>query len=120
MTSSQAAGAAGSAPHGSVSANLHALRGFAKELEHQIEALLSTRDDVGALAAAQIRLGNFAEADLLLARFKASIEQMRSLLEKVRDAIAFASQVSVTVANTLEGADQYHGAAVTSATVGVA
>jgi hypothetical protein len=90
---------------GGFAVHLRTLRSFAVELGDQLDALRATRDTVRTLVAEQIRLGAFAEADLLAAAHQTALADLTALLEDVQEAIAFAEVVTGTVADQFENAD---------------
>jgi hypothetical protein len=107
----------GAKPAGaSYETHLQSLRDFAEELRHQVSALAATTDAAEALAAHRVLLGDFLEADLLLARHEEAVAQVRVLLAGIRTALLFAEQVTDVVADSyeredLETAALYRGAA---------
>ncbi|MGL5826104.1 MAG: hypothetical protein ACRCYU_15020 [Nocardioides sp.] len=90
----------------SFKAHLRSLRDFELELAKQIDALKSTKASIRELAVHQMRLGNFVEARMLVERHAATVVQMETLLEGVREAIHFASEVTHTVEKSFGRADQ--------------
>lgn len=90
----------------SFGAHLESLRQFGRELESQLDALNAAKDTVLALAASRVLMGAFAEAELLVARAEASVAQVQALLEGIRVAIAFAEEVTHTVADAYRAGDE--------------
>jgi len=79
--------------------HLESLQEFARELETQLEAMRKPTDSLGALRAQSMLLGDFGEAASLSNRHRAAAEQMHELLHTVREAIAFANDVTRMIAH---------------------
>lgn len=87
-------------------AHLNTLRDFAEELRDQVRALGVLRGPVADLAVRKVALGNFAEADRLLARHDSAVAQVQALISGTEKAIVFAEQVTDTVADRYQRSDQ--------------
>jgi hypothetical protein len=79
--------------------HLESLLAFARELEDQLEAMRRPTDGLGQLRIRPVRLGEFGEAASLAERHRAAAEQMHELLHTVREAIAFANDVTRMIAD---------------------
>jgi hypothetical protein len=90
---------------GAYAVHLQSLLDFAEELRHQLTALAATKETVEVLAEHDVRLGDFLEANLLLARHEEAVAQVRGLLAGVRTAVVFAEQVTDTVADSYQRED---------------
>lgn len=85
--------------------HLQSLVDFATELETQLDALGLPTDQAAVLAGHEIELGAFTEAISLRSKHRQAATQMYQLLHNVREAIAFANDVTVTVADGYEKVD---------------
>lgn len=92
-------------PDSSFFVHLQSLTDFANELETQLEALQKPNDHLSDLCDQKVQLGEFAEAESLRATHDQVVTEMTDLLGQVRDAIGFAQQVTGTVANDYQQAD---------------
>ena len=86
--------------------HLQSLQDFASELQTQLGGMATPIDHLDSIAGKQILLGNFAEAHNLAASHLAAITEMTDLLGQVQQAIGFAQDVTTTVANGYQQADQ--------------
>jgi hypothetical protein len=92
------------------------LLAFARELQTQLDGIAVPMNALTAQAAAQPQFGAFAEAWLLAQSQQAAVEQMQDLLGQVRQAIAFAENVTTAVADAYQQADQDAAAGYTNVT----
>ncbi|MGW0431706.1 hypothetical protein ACWDV4_04020 [Micromonospora sp. NPDC003197] len=79
--------------------HLESLQEFARELETQLEAMRKPTDNLGLLRVQPMLLGDFVEASSLSDRHRTAVEQMHELLHTVREAIAFANDVTHMIAD---------------------
>lgn len=86
--------------------HLRSLEHFANELETQLDALRRPADRLSGLAAEDLPLGRFGEADTLGAAHAAAARQMHGLLQAVRAAVGYAGGVTRTVINDYRAFDQ--------------
>lgn len=89
--------------------HLESLLNFARELETQLLAMRNPTDNLGVLQSRPVLLGDFGEAHSLRDRHQAAAAQMHDLLHTVREAIAFANDVTRVIADEYAGHD--HGVA---------
>lgn len=82
------------------------LLAFAHELQTQLDGIAVPMNALATQSAAQPQFGAFAEAWLLAQSQQAAVEQMQDLLGQVRQAIAFAENVTDAVADAYQQADQ--------------
>ncbi len=87
--------------------HLRSLQEFARELEAQFEAARKPFDDVSSLNGAQLPLGEFSEAAALRERHRVAVNQMRDLIDAVRSAISFATDVTKTISESYEAYDDH-------------
>src|SRR4029450_12012651 len=99
--------------------HLQSLVDFAKELETQLDALERPADRLTVLSAAALALGGFQEAVSLRHAHLDTAAQMRELLRRVRDALAFAENVTLAVATGYEEFDLEVAASYRSTPVAV-
>ena len=92
-------------PDQSFSIHLKSLLDFAAEFQTQIDSIQAPMDHLAALSGKQPQYGAFAEAWSLGAGEQAAVEEMHSLLGQVKQAIAFAQNVTGTVADGYQHAD---------------
>jgi hypothetical protein len=92
---------------------------FAKELETQLNALERPADRLAVLSETTLPLGEFNEALALRVAHLNTVVQMRDLLRKVRDALAFAENVTLAVATGYKEFDEEVAASYRSAPVPV-
>jgi hypothetical protein len=92
------------------------LLAFARELQTQLDGIAVPMNALTAQSAAQPQFGAFAEAWLLAQSQQAAVEQMQDLLGQVRQAIAFAENVTTAVADAYQQADQDAAAGYTNVT----
>ncbi|MFL6116346.1 MAG: hypothetical protein ACJ786_34075 [Catenulispora sp.] len=93
-------------PEQSFSIHLKSLLDFAGEFTTQIESIQAPMDHLATMSASPPQYGAFAEAWSLGAGEQAAIEEMYSLLGQVKQAIAFAGDVTGTVADGYRHADE--------------
>src|ERR1051326_4135242 len=93
-------------PEQSFTIHLKSLLDFADEFKTQIESIQAPMDHLAAMSAKAPQYGAFAEAWSLGAGEQAAIEEMYSLLGQVKQAIAFAGDVTGTVADGYRKADE--------------
>jgi len=86
--------------------HLQSLVDFAKELETQLDALERPADRLTVLSETPLPLGDFHEAVSLRNAHIDTAAQMRELLRRLRDALAFAENVTLAVATGYEEFDQ--------------
>ena len=86
--------------------HLQSLLDFASELQTQLGGMATPIDQLDSIAGKQILLGDFAEAHNLAASHQAAITEMSELLGQVQQAIGFAQDITTTVANGYQQADQ--------------
>jgi hypothetical protein len=86
--------------------HLQTLLDFAQELQTQLGGLGTPIDQLNALSDAPVRLGAFGEAQSLTTSHHAAIIEMSDLLGQVQQAISFAEDITNTVANGYQQADQ--------------
>ncbi|MFI5609754.1 hypothetical protein [Amycolatopsis sp. NPDC051903] len=86
--------------------HLDSLKDFVRELETQIHAMSKPNDFLSTLGDHPLLFGEFGEATSLVDAHRAAVAEMRGLLEQVRGAITFAQDVTTTVADGYEQADQ--------------
>ncbi|GAA3521316.1 hypothetical protein [Actinocatenispora rupis] len=92
--------------------HLQSLKDFARELETQLDAIGKPTDGLGSLWNHPVLLGDFGEAHALSDHHQSAVRQMHDLLGNVREAIAFAGDVTHTVADGYERTDQDIAAAL--------
>src|SRR5438067_7732627 len=93
-------------PEQSFSIHLKSLLDFADEFKTQIDSIQAPMDHLATMSASPPQYGAFAEAWSLGAGEQAAIEEMYSLLGQVKQAIAFAGDVTGTVADGYRHADE--------------
>ena len=91
--------------------HLQSLDDFGQELQSQLDALRRPADRLATLSGQQLPLGDFAEANALADRHAGAIEQMTGLMRAVLAAVAFAGEVTNTVAASYQQFDQQAAAA---------
>jgi len=79
---------------------------FARELEAQLDALQRPAERLAALGGRPLPLGQFAQAHALGQRHESVATQMRDVLAGVRDAVAFAEEVTRAVAGAYGRQDE--------------
>ena len=93
-------------PEQSFTIHLKSLTDFADEFTTQIQSLQAPMDHLATMAGTAPQYGAFREAWSLGAGEQAAIEEMFSLLGQVKQAIAFAGDVTGTVADGYQHADE--------------
>ena len=88
------------------SIHLKSLTDFADEFTTQIQSLQSPMDHLATMSGTAPQYGAFHEAWSLGAGEQAAVEEMFSLLGQVKTAIAFAGDVTGTVADGYRNADE--------------
>ncbi|WP_370943166.1 hypothetical protein AB5J62_29250 [Amycolatopsis sp. cg5] len=86
--------------------HLESLNDFVRELENQIHAMAKPNDFLLTLGDHPLLFGEFGEAGSLADAHKAAVLEMQGLLDQVKGAIGFATDVTTTVADGYEQADQ--------------
>jgi hypothetical protein len=86
--------------------HLQTLLDFAQELQTQLGGLGTPIDQLSALQDTPMKLGAFGEATSLATSHQAAIIEMSDLLGQVQQAISFAEEITNTVANGYQQADQ--------------
>ncbi|AXB44101.1 hypothetical protein [Amycolatopsis albispora] len=86
--------------------HLESLTDFARELEIQLECMTKPNDFLLTLGGDPLRLGEFGEASSLAEAHRAAVAEMQGLLDQVKGAITFAQEVTHTVAEGYQQADQ--------------
>lgn len=99
-------------PDQSFTIHLQSLLDFADEFKSQISGIQAPMDRLAALSGKQPQYGAFPEAWSLGSGEVAAVEEMFSLLERVRTAAAFAGDVTAAVANGYRKADEAVSAAL--------
>ena len=92
--------------------HMQSLTDFTRELETQLDGLVKPTDDLAAIAGEPLLLGDFGEAHGLVQSHDATITQMCDLLGQVKQAIAFADEVTQVVAGHYASADHDVAAAL--------
>jgi hypothetical protein len=98
--------------------HVKSLERFAAELDTQLDALRGPTDRLTVLAGTELPLGGFAEAQALGQRELTVTRQMLPLLQALRDAVAFAGEVTRAVAGQYQQFDERAVAAYGSAASG--
>ncbi|MFF0148128.1 hypothetical protein ATK36_1503 [Amycolatopsis sulphurea] len=93
-------------PDQSYYVHLDSLKDFVRELETQIHAMSQPNDFLRTLGEHPLLFGEFGEAGSLADAHRAAVAEMQGLLDQVRGAITFAQEVTTTVADGYEQADQ--------------
>lgn len=93
-------------PEQSFTIHLKSLTDFADEFTTQIQSLQAPMDHLATMAGTPPQYGAFHEAWVLGAGEQAAIEEMFNLLGQVKQAIAFAGDVTGTVADGYRKADE--------------
>jgi hypothetical protein len=86
--------------------HLESLTDFIRELEIQIEGMSKPQDFLHTLNGHPLLFGEFGEAGSLTDAHNAAVAEMQGLLDQVKGAITFAQDVTHTVADGYEQADQ--------------
>ncbi len=86
--------------------HLQSLTDFGQELQTQLGGLDSPIDQLSAMSATPVLLGDFTEATDLATSHHAAIAEMSDLLGQVQQAITFAKDITTTVADGYQQADQ--------------
>jgi hypothetical protein len=86
--------------------HLESLKDFVRELETQIHAMSKPNDFLLTLGEEPLLFGEFGEAGSLADAHRAAVSEMQGLLDQVRSAIGFAQDVTTTVADGYQNADQ--------------
>ena len=86
--------------------HLQTLLDFAQELQTQLGGLGTPIDQLSALQDTPMKLGAFGEATSLATSHQAAIVEMSDLMGQVQQAISFAEDITNTVANGYQQADQ--------------
>ncbi len=86
--------------------HLQTLLDFAQELQTQLGGLGTPIEALSSLQDTPMKLGAFGEASGLAAAHQAAIVEMSDLLGQVQQAISFAEDITKTVANGYQQADQ--------------
>lgn len=92
--------------HHSFLVHMNSLTDFTRELETQLDGLVKPTDDLASIADEPLLLGEFGEAHGLAQSYDATIAQMCDLLGQVKQAIAFADEVTQVVSGHYAEADQ--------------
>jgi hypothetical protein len=95
----------------SYSVDPSSLLAFAQELQTQIQGLAAPVNALAAQSAAQPQFGAFTEAWQLAQGQQSAVAQMTGLLAQVKQAMAFAENVTGTVADAYQHGDQDAAAA---------
>jgi hypothetical protein len=93
-------------PDQSYYVHLESLKDFVRELETQIHAMSKPNDFLLTLGEEPLLFGEFGEAGSLADAHHAAVSEMQGLLDQVRSAIGFAQDVTTTVADGYQNADQ--------------
>ncbi|MEY9928220.1 hypothetical protein ABH926_002859 [Catenulispora sp. GP43] len=93
-------------PEQSFSIHLKSLTDFADEFTTQIQSLQAPMDHLATMGGTAPQYGAFHEAWALGAGEQAAVEEMFNLLGQVKTAIAFAGDVTGTVADGYRNADE--------------
>ncbi|MEZ0114893.1 hypothetical protein ABH920_008928 [Catenulispora sp. EB89] len=93
-------------PEQSFSIHLKSLTDFADEFTTQIQSLQAPMDHLATMSGTPPQYGAFHEAWSLGAGEQAAIEEMFNLLGQVKQAVAFAGDVTGTVADNYRNADE--------------
>ena len=93
-------------PDQSYYVHLESLKDFVRELETQIHAMSKPNDFLLTLGEEPLLFGEFGEAGSLADAHRAAVSEMQGLLDQVRSAIGFAQDVTITVADGYQHADQ--------------
>ena len=86
--------------------HLQSLKDFVRELETQIHAMAKPNDFLLTLGQEPLLFGEFGEAGSLADAHRAAVSEMQGLLDQVRSAIGFAQDVTSTVADGYQNADE--------------
>ncbi len=86
--------------------HLQTLLDFAQELQTQLGGLGTPIEALSALQDTPMKLGAFGEAASLATSQQAAIVEMSDLLGQVQQAISFAEDITKTVANGYQQADE--------------
>jgi hypothetical protein len=86
--------------------HLESLKDFVRELETQIHAMAKPNDFLLTLGEEPLLFGDFGEAGSLADANRAAVSEMQGLLDQVRSAIGFAQDVTTTVADGYQHADE--------------
>nr|MDT0661552.1 hypothetical protein [Micromonospora sp. DSM 115978] len=108
-----------SADTGSFRVHLQSLVDFADELATQLDALRGPTDRLTVLGGRPLALGLFAPAVPLGQRHAGTADQMQDLLIGVRHAVAFAEEVTRTIATEYQRYDEQVAAAYRSLGTGL-
>lgn len=92
--------------------HLQSLTNFAVELATQLDGMFRPMDQLTSIADEPLALGDFGEAASLGESHLAAIAEMHGLLEQAKQAIAFAEEVTKTVATGYQRADEDIAAAM--------
>ena len=101
----------------SFAVHLESLLSFAQELTTQMHGIGKPSAELDGLLAKPIALGAFNEADSLGATHAAAVAEMRALLADVSEALAFANDVTKTVADGYKKIDEDLASYLTSSGV---
>jgi len=93
-------------PDQSYYVHLESLNDFVRELETQIDGMSKPQDFLHTLNGHPLLFGEFGEAGSLADAHNAAVAEMQGLLDQVKGAITFAQNVTTTVADGYEQADQ--------------
>lgn len=93
-------------PDQSYYVHLESLKDFVRELETQIHAMSKPNDFLLTLGQEPLLFGEFGEAGSLADAHRAAVSEMQGLLDQVRSAIGFAQDVTSTVADGYQNADE--------------
>lgn len=99
-------------PDQSFFVHLQSLTDFAAELQTQLDGMSRPMGHLSAIADETLLLGEFGEASALSNSHRAAIEEMHGLLNQIKQAIAFAEEVTNTVATGYRHADENIAAAM--------
>ncbi|MFE0025171.1 hypothetical protein [Amycolatopsis sp. NPDC059021] len=86
--------------------HLESLKDFVRELETQIHAMAKPNDFLLTLGDHPLLFGEFGEAGSLADAHREAVAEMQGLLDQVRGAITFAQDVTNTVADGYQAADE--------------
>ena len=89
--------------------HLESLTDFIRELEIQIEGMSKPQDFLHTLNGHPLLFGEFGEAGSLTDAHNAAVAEMQGLLDQVKGAITFAQDVTHTVADGYEQAEDKVG-----------
>ncbi|MCP2259307.1 hypothetical protein LX15_003008 [Streptoalloteichus tenebrarius] len=85
--------------------HLNSLTDFARELGTQLAGTAALLARLDAMATAALPFGAFGEADALAERHGGAVREFRGVLERARQALDFAEDVTGTVASSYQRVD---------------